>query len=145
MNSLHLSVCQLEDRSTPATFGVPWGNTGRVTVSFVPDGTAVNGAGSTLFQMFQQAGIPAATGQGEILKALQTWAARTPANLVLVADQGQALGVSGATQGDTRFGDIRIAARPMAANVFGRHRTPRVGRGHPPRGWKESECKHRVA
>jgi len=87
-------------------------------VSFVPDGTPVNGSASNLFQLFQHAGIPAAVGQDAILKALQTWAVHTPVNLILVADQGQAVGVSGSTQGDAHFGDIRIAARPMATNVL---------------------------
>src|SRR5947199_46860 len=45
---LHLE--SLEDRSLPATFGVPWPDPGHLTLSFVPDGTQYSGGGTgTLF------------------------------------------------------------------------------------------------
>src|SRR5262249_22975634 len=41
-------------------------------------------------------------------RALQTWADVTPLNFHFVSDSGAADGISGSTQGDSRFGDIRI-------------------------------------
>jgi hypothetical protein len=37
-------------------------------------------------------------------------------NIAVVPDGGQALGIAGAVQGDSRFGDIRISASPGAPN-----------------------------
>ena len=39
-------------------------------------------------------------------------------NFALTSDGGQPLGVPGPDQGDPRFGDIRIAAVPMASDVL---------------------------
>ncbi|WP_020468678.1 matrixin family metalloprotease [Zavarzinella formosa] len=118
MNSLRLNVCRLEDRCTPATFGIPWGDAEQVTVSFVPDGTSVNGVGSNLFLMFQNEGISATDGKAIILRALHTWADQTPVKLFEANDMGYPIGVSGSSQGDGRFGDIRIAARAMDTSVL---------------------------
>ena len=41
---------QLEDRLTPALYGVPWPDPSHLTLSFVPDGTDVGGSPSVLFQ-----------------------------------------------------------------------------------------------
>ena len=59
---------------------------------------------------------PAAAWQREILRAFQTWAVNANINIGLVTDGGQALGTTGAVQGDSRFGDIRIAAGPFASD-----------------------------
>ena len=50
-----------------------------------------------------------------ILRAYQTWAVAANLNIGLVSDGGEPLGGAGALQGDTRFGDIRIAAIPLSA------------------------------
>jgi hypothetical protein len=105
----------LEDRNLLATWGVPWPNARHLTASFVPDGTAVSGSQSTLFQTFGGLGSTHAW-QMEILRALQTWAGSANINIGLVPDGGQALGANGLLQGDPRFGDIRVAAAPLGAN-----------------------------
>lgn len=105
---------QLEDRSLPS-FGVPWADPGHMTLSFVPDGTAAPNGSSNLFSSLSSTG-PASGWQLEILRAFQTWAVNANINIGLVADGGQALGTTGAVQGDSRFGDIRIGASALAAD-----------------------------
>ena len=110
--SRRLCVEVLEDRLTPATWGIAWPNPQHLTLSFVPDGTAVSNAPSTLFQSLN-ANAQAAAWQAEILRAFQTWAINANINIAVVPDGGQPLGASGASQGDPRFGDIRIAMAPL--------------------------------
>jgi hypothetical protein len=106
---------RLENRDVPALFGVPWTDARHLTLSFVPDGTPVDGVGSNLF-----ASMPgdAVTWQREILRAMQAWAQVANINVGVVADSGDPLGTPGAPQGDPRFGDIRVAARPLSDNVL---------------------------
>ena len=106
---------QLEDRSLPSSFGVPWADPGHMTLSFVPDGTSAPTGPSSLFGTMSASGSTAAW-EREILRAFQTWAVNANINIGLVADGGQALGAVGAVQGDTRFGDVRIAAGPISAS-----------------------------
>jgi hypothetical protein len=112
-----LCVEHLEERLTPATSGVTWPDGSHLTLSFVPDGTSVGSASSSLFATLNQTGSTAAWQQA-ILKAFQSWAAPANLNVGVVADGGQPLGTSGAVQGDSRFGDIRIAAAPLAAGTL---------------------------
>jgi hypothetical protein len=112
---LHLE--HLEDRLTPATFGFPWPNASHLTVSFVPDGTLVGNAPSQLGSTLLAQGIQPSVWQGEVLRALQTWAANANINFSVVADDGSPLGTPGALQGDSRFGDIRIAGAPLSSGV----------------------------
>jgi Matrixin len=115
--SRRLAIEVLEDRAVPATFGVPWSDPSHLTLSFVPDGTAIAGHTSSLFQTLG-AVEPSAVWEGDILRAFQTWAVNANINIGLVADGGQVLGVAGASQHDTRFGDIRIGAQLMAADAL---------------------------
>lgn len=101
---------RLEDRSLPTAFGVPWADPGHLTLSFTPDGTPTPRGPATTGDTLDAAG---AAWQREILRAFQTWAAVTNVNIGLVADGGQALGTHGAVQGDSRFGDVRVAAAPL--------------------------------
>src|SRR6516165_11113192 len=103
----------LEGRAVPATFGVPWADPARLTLSFAPDGTAIAAHTSSLFQMLnaQQA---TATWQREILQAFQNWAVQANINIGLVSDGGEAFGTPGPAQHDLRFGDIRIGAQSMS-------------------------------
>ena len=106
-----LSFEQLEDRTTPA--GTPWFDASDLTLSFVPDGTAVSGANSDLSALLRPAGTQQ-QWEREILRAFQTWAVNANVNIGLVADGGQPMGTGGTPQGDIRFGDIRVGARPLS-------------------------------
>lgn len=114
----------LELRATPATYGIPWPDPSHLTLSFVPDGTPVlGGTPSTLFKTlnaeFAAGGTsPTALWQTEILKALQAWAVNANVDIGVVPDGSQALGVAGPPQGDSRFGDIRIATYPFAGDAL---------------------------
>ncbi len=109
-----LRVDRLEDRSTPAQFGTPWSDPTHLTLSFAPDGTpAVGGATSELFTALD-AQMPRAVWQGAILRAVQTWSEQAGVNVGVTADGGQTFGATGPSQGDPRFGDIRIGGLPMA-------------------------------
>jgi Matrixin len=110
---MRLSVEHLEDRLTP-TWGVPWYNPSSLTLSFVPDGTDVSGSPSTLSSLL---GPNSAAWEREILRAFQTWAIQTNINIGVVADDGEPLGTPGLAEGDPRFGDIRIAARPLSTTA----------------------------
>jgi hypothetical protein len=115
---VRLQLETLEDRRVPATaFGTPWPDGAHLTLSYVPDGTATGNGPSNLFQKLNTV-APSATWQAEILRALQSWAANANINIGVVSDGGEALGAPGAIQGDSRFGDIRIAAVPLPANTI---------------------------
>src|SRR5439155_20505301 len=111
--SARLLLERLEDRCTPSTSGITWPDGSHLTLSFVPDGTLVAGNPSNLFSTFN-AVAPTADWVREIVRAFQTWASQTNVNVGIVNDGGQALGTTGIVQGDSRFGDIRIAAVPMS-------------------------------
>jgi hypothetical protein len=108
---------RLEDRTLPTAFGIPWADPGHLTLSFAPDGTPTPLGPSTAHQALGAA-TPTAVWQREVLRAFQTWAAETNINIGLVRDGGQALGTRGAVQGDTRFGDVRVAAAPLSAGAL---------------------------
>src|SRR5262245_54821540 len=108
---------RLESRTVPALFGRPWGSHA-TSISFVPDGTLVDGQPSVLFQKMQQSNLTQANWQTQMLRAAQTWADIAKLDLGLIPDQGLDVGVTGKYQGDTRFGDIRIAARPLSSDVL---------------------------
>src|SRR6185312_5828017 len=103
----------LEGRAVPATFGVPWADPGRLTLSFAPDGTAIAAHTSSLFQTLN-AQQPTAVWQKEILQAFQTWAVQANINIGLASDSGQAFGTAGSPQHDARFGDIRVGVQLMS-------------------------------
>ncbi|MDY3561797.1 hypothetical protein R5W23_003225 [Gemmata sp. JC673] len=107
----------LEDRALPSTFGVPWADPEHLTLSFVNDGTRTSLGASSLAQLLGSSST-SAEWKREILRAFQTWAVNANINIGLVSDGGQALGAVGAVQGDTRFGDIRIAAAGLSPDVL---------------------------
>ena len=100
----------LEDRSLPSTFGVPWADPSHLTLSFAPDGTTTPLGPNSLSQTLAGNGSTPAW-ERELLRAFQTWASQANINIGLVVDGGQAMGSLGAVQGDSRFGDIRVAVR----------------------------------
>lgn len=107
----------LEDRAVPAVFGQPWSDPERLTLSFAPQNTPLAGLSSNLYSALD-AQMPRATWQRLMAQALQVWATQANINLGFVADTGMAFGTGGMTQGDTRFGDIRIGSHPMAADAL---------------------------
>ena len=107
----------LEDRSLPSTFGIPWADPNHLTLSFAGDGTSTPLGNSSLFQSLGSTGTTAAW-QREVLRAFQTWATYANIDIGLAADGGQALGALGAVQGDSRFGDIRIATAPLSPGLI---------------------------
>src|SRR5438067_10773554 len=68
-----LGLERLEDRDVPAVFGTPWPDGQHLTLSFAPDGTAVDGRASTLTTTLNGQTL-GANWQREILRAFQTWA-----------------------------------------------------------------------
>ena len=108
---------RLEDRDVPASFGMAWPDPQHLTVSFAPDGTSAYGSSSALFGSLNVS-APTAVWQAELLRAIQTWAASANINVSVVGDGGQALGASGMLEGDSRFGDIRFAARKEGSDAI---------------------------
>ena len=106
----------LESRIALDGTGVLLGADAHLTLSFAPDGTATANSSNELFATFDQV-APQAEWQTAILTAFQTWAVETNADIGLVDDNGAPFGSAGATQRDARFGDIRIAAIPMAPEI----------------------------
>jgi hypothetical protein len=109
---------ELEGRMLRAAVSLPWTDPEHLTLSFAPDGTLIDGAPSLLFQDLNAQFPTTSAWQDLIVSAFQTWAAQTNLSIGLVSDQGQPFGVAGLTQGDPRFGDIRIGARPLSPEVM---------------------------
>ncbi|HEV3143561.1 MAG TPA: matrixin family metalloprotease [Gemmataceae bacterium] len=110
-----LHVEQLEDRCVPATFGNPWPDPSHLTVSFAPDGTAIDSGTSSLTSLL---GSNTSAWETQILKAFQTWAVNSNINIGVVSDSGDAFTSGGALQGDPRFGDLRIGAAPLSSGAL---------------------------
>jgi len=108
----------LEDRIAPANIGLPWRDPTHLTLSFAPDGTPIAGDQSDLFADLDSQFPSTAAWQGAIVQAFQTWAAQTNVSVGVVADSGAPFGVAELMQGDPRFGDIRVGARPMSPEVM---------------------------
>lgn len=111
-----LTLELLEDRSMPSVFGTAWLDAEHLTISFAPDGTAIDDQASTLFQTLD-ATMSRSEWQREILRAIQTWAVQADINVGLVGDGGQGIGINGAVQSDARFGDFRIGASSMGTHL----------------------------
>jgi hypothetical protein len=103
-----LAVEILEARTVPyATIGA-WPHAQLVTLSFMPDGTALgDGISSNLFASFN-ARWPTVVWEGQMLLAAQTWAEATNLNFAVVPDNGVPFGSGAYEQGDPGHGDIRI-------------------------------------
>jgi hypothetical protein len=91
-------------------------NDAYLTLSFADDGVDVAGQSNALADKFASL-APAEVWQSTILRAFQTWASRTNADIGVVDDGGQPFGAAGTDRGDSRFGDIRIAAIAMAPEI----------------------------
>ncbi|MEI7921234.1 MAG: matrixin family metalloprotease [Planctomycetota bacterium] len=117
----------LEPRCVPATFGMPWPNADRLTLSFAPDSlTTIRGQSSNLSNslntQFGAAGASASSVQSawqtSILKAFEIWSSVANINFGVVADDGSAFGASGQVTSDSRFGDIRIGGIKLSPNAL---------------------------
>ena len=107
----------LEGRRALDADGLLYGGDAYLTLSFAEDGTNIAGLESSLFSTFGALGSTE-QWQEAILRAFQTWAVQTNAAIGVVDDSGDDFGVSGASRGDERFGDIRIGAASLASGAF---------------------------
>ncbi len=89
----------------------------RITLSFASDGTAISRYESSLYSSFGDL-LTAQELEDTVLRAFQTWAQHSAINVGLVSDSGDPFGIGGLSQGDLRFGDVRVGAVPMAGDVF---------------------------
>ena len=96
---------------------VRWSTVSRLTVSFPPDGTRINKHQNQFYSTFDGILTPAEL-EDCVLYAFRTWARHSNINVGVVNDSGDPFGINGRTQGDPRFGDVRIGAIPMAGDVF---------------------------
>jgi hypothetical protein len=96
---------------------LPWTSPDRLTISFAPDGTRISKYQSELFASFQSM-LNAQQLQTQVLRAFQQWSQYSAINVGLKSDSGVQFGVAGFEQGDSRVGDIRVGAIPMADDVF---------------------------
>jgi hypothetical protein len=117
--SVVLDLECLESRLIPyTTSGNAWPSATLVTISFMPDGTSVNGASSNLFAKFNAKFGSPAVWQNQILRAAQQWAQQTNLNFAVVPDNGAALGSGSYQQGDPGFGDIRIGGYSFGSSCL---------------------------
>ncbi len=87
-----------------------WADT-NITYSFTPDGSRMDQGGrSKLFSSMNSAFGSEAVWQAIFADALNLWRTGEPLlSFTEVSDDGSAFNASGASQGDSRFGDIRIS------------------------------------
>jgi len=98
--------------------GLLLSNDAYLTLSFATDGVNVAGQPNALAAKFN-AIAPQSVWEDAIVRAFQTWAVQTNADIGVVPDGGQPFGAAGSTRGDSRFGDIRIAAIAMDPSIGG--------------------------
>ena len=96
--------------------GVLAGIDPHLTLSFANDGVSIAGQTNSSQALFDSI-APTASWREQILRAFQTWAIHTNADIGVVADGGQAFGSPGPQQRDGRFGDIRVGAISMSPEV----------------------------
>ncbi len=103
------------DGTASSAAALPWIDLGALTYSFAPDGTSIGGSPSELFSDLSTIGEN--TWQEAFKDAFRQWFDPFGMHVSEVKDDGLPFGIFGATQGDSRFGDIRIAAVPLSGNV----------------------------
>lgn len=109
----------LERRELLDGAGTLFGESPHLTLSFSDDGADIGGAANRLTSFMNGQFANNNEWKDTILRAFQTWAVHTNANLGVVQEDGvHAFGVEGSRLRDPRFGDIRIGARPLAENVL---------------------------
>lgn len=108
------------DGTASSAASIPWLNIGELTYSFAPDGTTIAddaNSSSSLFAKLAPTGS-AQLWQSAFDQAFKGWLTPLGANATAVSDDGEPFGTFGPTQGDSRFGDIRIGAIPLSSNVM---------------------------
>ncbi len=114
-----LSLEPLESRMLLDAYGLGWANAPDLTISFARDGTDVAGYESSLFAEMDAITHQTNRWQQTIVRSFETWAKHLDADVTVVADNGDPFGTTGLTQGDPRFGDVRIGAVPMSSAALG--------------------------
>lgn len=89
----------------------------RLTISFPVDGTPISRYSNSLESSFANL-MTREEIQETILSAFQSWTQHSAINVGLVSDSNDEFGIGGASQGDLRFGDVRVGAVPMAGDVY---------------------------
>ena len=108
---------QLEERRLLSSDSGAFLGFGSLTASIAPDDTRIGFRKSELYSAFD-ARFGANQWQPAIERALQTWVREAEVNIGWVADSGTAAGVYGPSQGDARFGDIRIFGYSLGDEVW---------------------------
>ncbi len=109
-----LQAERLEDRAVPALFGTAWPEADKLTLSFAPDGTKINGTGSNLFADLGTTTTQATAWQQTTLRAFQSWINNANINISTVGDNKVDFGSAGPLQGNASQGDIRIGGRTLS-------------------------------
>jgi hypothetical protein len=89
---------------------------GRVTYSFIPDGTSVGGVPSRLDQGLGADGLSTLDWQQQFRRAAALWSAANGIQFVQVPDNGSPLGAPSSARGGVGFGDIRIGGIGLTGN-----------------------------
>ncbi|MCA9013074.1 MAG: matrixin family metalloprotease, partial [Planctomycetaceae bacterium] len=105
----------LEVRSLLTTFA--WSDVTNLTISFPPDGTDISGSPNELNSELNHLGTPE-EWQSTIVHGFQTWLNELGFDITVVSDSGAKFGASGATHGDSRFGDVRVGAVPLSSGTL---------------------------
>lgn len=105
------------DATGSAAAGLPWFDPSDLTYSFVPDGTSLGAEHSTLFAELSETGTEQ-DWKAEFSNAFDQWMTILGTTIEPRVDAGDPFGTFGPTQGDVRFGDVRIGAVPLAGNVM---------------------------
>ncbi|MDG3003485.1 matrixin family metalloprotease [Paludisphaera mucosa] len=96
--------------------GYRWADPARITYSIAPDGvqwiSGINGINAAF-----DSKLGAGVWEREIARALATWESVANINLVPVADGNYRENSLGSSQGDPRFGDIRIGGSTYVGNL----------------------------
>lgn len=108
---------QLEERRLLSSDSGAFFGFGSLTASIAPDDTRIGFRKSELHSAFD-AKFGANQWQPAIERAIQTWVREAELNIGWVADSGTAAGVYGPSQGDARFGDIRIFGYSLGDEVW---------------------------
>ncbi len=107
----------LDGSAVSAAAALPWFDPGSLTYSFALDGTQLGNSQSNLHSVLNQV---ADSEQWQLAfdKAFSDWLTPLGAQIHKVVDTGAAFGSFGPTQGDRRFGDVRVGAVPLSNNIL---------------------------